>query len=112
MSANDHLGVQFFHGTNRDLSGDVLPAAVTGSPTYGNTDRHEHVFVTDRLDEARDWAEFAHEMSGGEGSPRVYTVTPASRPKRFRPAETKSNGSKYREFTTPRATVSGEAWRP
>ena len=93
-----------------ELSGEVLPAATTGASIYSDESRHSHVFLTDRLDEAKDWAQFAHEMTG-EGSPRVYAVSPAAKPKRFRPAESKSDGTKYREFIAPRATVLGEVWK-
>ena len=99
----------WYHGSTADLrvGAMLLPAAATGRGVYACSSGSTKVFITDREDEARDWAAFAAEMGGMMSDPRVYKVWPIAEPAPVTNPEVHSDGSPYSEWTTSAAVVVG-----
>lgn len=101
MAAEEHLSMQFFHGTTADLKpGDVIhPSSVTGKdnhPTLAGW-RKQHAWVTDSEEGAWRYADLKL-----EGRKTAYEVEPMGPVKQRRRLDQTTPG---REYSTPAARV-------
>lgn len=118
VTATDGNPGPWYHGTLTPLAdgGTLLPAGHPDHPTGGHyavTDGSPTVFVTDRPEEAHQWAQFAAEMEGLERPRiRVYEVRPLTAPAPKPDPETHSDGTPYSEYTAEAAVVVCEVTLP
>lgn len=83
MSASEHLGRQWFHGTARAGLTEITPAAQHGrGVTFASDTDHGHAYATTSEDHAWDYASKSHDWAmnsarpGQHFVPRVYQVEP------------------------------------
>lgn len=74
MSASDHLGPQFYHGTTMASGLDVGDMIEPGHTAQHEISSGQHVYFTDAEHRAKKWA--SHAAGGHQPGMRVFTVVP------------------------------------